>query len=488
MESPIKLPENGRNLLLILIAIFLITRIPLLFYLPFVQDEALYAVMVAEQVEHPTSIPTFLGYPVSWKPVPFFWIHVPFYELPLQLEAKLRLPSLLAGLLSIPVLFRLFGNLGLSNNARFFTMLFFLFSLVTSYPHAALLLDSIMFLLISSSLLLYSERQLGQWRFIGAAALAFLAFFIKLVVAFMIPILAVAYFLTYDRKTLRNPLFVLSLLAVPAAMAFHYLAYDAAGLAHELYFSDVGGKLLSTAGLEGQLKTSLIAIGILIEGAGIWFALSLFGFLRYWKDNIFMSVWYVLSIFPMLSGAFMPWYFLPVAPAIAYFGLMLLLMWKGKERLDTLFWAFLSMALVLTLALTAFIYVFELNNRFLPQKEAGLLMAGKDNVVVMGIYNPGIISYKMLSEDEPKDFGWLLIPRNVSDDAFEDYIRDYHTDTYPLQQGSFSSMFTSVKTFRKDSNISDAEYYVLVGERNISVPDSELIYEKSEIKIYEVMR
>lgn len=485
MKSPVKLPENGRSLLLILIVLYLITRIPLLFYLPFVQDEGLYAVMICEQAENLTTIPTFLDYPVSWKPAPFFWLHAPFYDLPLPLEAKLRLPSFIAGLITIPILFRLFGNLGFSKNIAFFTILLFLFSLITSYPHAALLTDSIMFLLISSSLLIYTEKKLGSWRFLAVMPFAFAAFFIKLVVAFMIPILAVAYMLTYERKNILNPLFLVSLLAVPAAMAFHYLVYEEAGLAQELYFSDVGGHLVSEDAAT-KLRTILGAVGILLEGAGVWFALSLYGFWKHWKENIFMSVWYVLSIFPMVTGAFMPWYFLPVAPAIAYFGVMLLIMWKGKERLDKLFWAFLSLALLLTLALNAFIYVFELHDNFYPQKQAGLLLSGKENVAIIGIYNPGIMAYKQLSESEPKDFGWLLVPRNVTDAGIAEYLIDYHSDGYPIQQGSFSSMFTRSTTFRKDTNITEFDYFVMVGERDVRPPDSEIIYENMQITIYKV--
>jgi 4-amino-4-deoxy-L-arabinose transferase-like glycosyltransferase len=483
MKIQLNLPSSKRTLLLILIAVYLVTRLPLLFYLPFIQDEALYAVMIAEQAEKPTLIPTFLDYPVGWKPAPFFWLHVPFNELPLPLEARLRLPSMLAGLVSIPVIFRLLQNAGISKNAAFFTMLLFLFSLVTAYPHGALLTDSLLFLFISSALLLYSEKSLGQWRFLGAAVFTILAFFMKLFLAFMIPVLAVAYFFTHERKTLKNPAFLLSLLAVPLAIAMYYMIFSMSGLLDEVQFS-IGSNVANPDGLAGQLRVIMGAMGILLEGAGIWFALSLFGFIRHWKENIFMSAWYVLSIFPMLTGSFMPWYFLPVAPAMAYFGAMLLLMWKGKERIDTLFWAFLSIAIALTLALSVFIYVTELHDRFYPQKEAGLLLAGKDNVLIMGIYYPGIFSYKIMNEPEPKDFGWLLVPRNVTDAALAEYVMDYHSEGYPVQDGSFSSMFSTSHTFRKDTNLTRFDYIVIVGPRSLVPPDSEMVFNKSDISIF----
>ncbi len=485
MKIQLNLPSNTRTLLLILIAIYLVTRIPLLFYLPFVQDEALYAVMIAEQADNPTLVPTFLDYPVGWKPAPFFWLHVPFNELPLPLEARLRLPSMLAGLATIPILFRLLQNSGLTKNAAFFTMLLFLFSLVTAYPHGALLTDSILFLFISGALLLYSEKSLGSWRFLGAGALTILAFFTKLFLAFMIPILAVAYIFTKDRKNLKNPLFLVSLLAIPLAIGLYFMMFSMSGVTDEIQFS-IGSNINNPEGLQGQLRTIMGAVGILLEGAGIWFALSLFGFIRHWRGNIFMSVWYLLSIFPMLTGSFMPWYFLPVAPAMAYFGVMLLLMWKGKERIDTLFWAFLSMAIILTVALSALIYTHELHERFYPQKEAGELMAGRDNVLIIGIYYPGTFSYKIMNEQEPKDFGWILVPYNQSDAVMAEYIIDYHSGAYETEDGSFGSMFSTSKIFRKDTNITKFDYIVIAGERSLIPANSQLIYNKSKITIYEI--
>ena len=61
--------------LAVLVVFYLITRLPVLDYLPLVQDEALYSIMIEEQRESLTLVPTFLGYEVSWKMAPFFWIY-----------------------------------------------------------------------------------------------------------------------------------------------------------------------------------------------------------------------------------------------------------------------------------------------------------------------------------------------------------------------------------------------------------------------------
>jgi 4-amino-4-deoxy-L-arabinose transferase-like glycosyltransferase len=482
MNLQIKLPGRESTLVLILVSLFLITRIPLLFYLPFIQDESLYAIMIDEQAGNPTLIPTLFGYPISWKPAPFFWIHIPFNELPLPLEARYRLPSMLFGLATIPILFRFFRNMGQSRYMAFFTLLVFIFSFVTAYPHAALLTDSMLFFFISSALLIYSEKRFCQWRFLIAGLLAFAAFWTKLVVAAVIPILAVAYFLSFDRKTLRNPIFLLSLLAVPAAFTLHYALYDAAGLAQEVYFSDIGGHLLSREGISGQLDSLIGSLFVLLEGAGIWFALSLFGFWKYWRDNLFMSLWFLLSVFPLLSGSFMPWYFLPVFPAIAFFSVKLLLIWKGRERMDTLFWAFIIMAILLTTGLCAFLYSSHYEG-FIDQKEAGLYLANKENVAVVGTYNPAILTYKMLNEEEPLDVGWILASRNITEDEVRELAQDYHTDNQEISQGSFSPIFTTASTYRKDTNIPDFDYVAVVWKGGLD-PGGELVFNRSSIQIY----
>jgi len=72
MISSFRLPENERMCILALVVVCLLTRLPILFTMPFVQDEGLYSIMVEEQRLHPALIPTFLDSPVSWKPPLFF--------------------------------------------------------------------------------------------------------------------------------------------------------------------------------------------------------------------------------------------------------------------------------------------------------------------------------------------------------------------------------------------------------------------------------
>ena len=101
---------SDKSLLIILAALFLLSRIPAMLYMPFVQDESLYSVMIEEQAAHPTLIPTLFGYPVSWKPALFFWTYAALSRVQLPIELAYRLPSLAFGLLTVIIIGLLVEN------------------------------------------------------------------------------------------------------------------------------------------------------------------------------------------------------------------------------------------------------------------------------------------------------------------------------------------------------------------------------------------
>lgn len=487
------IPKNDRTLILILVAIYLLTRLPLLQFLPLVQDENLHSIMAEEQAEHLTLIPTFMGYPVSWKPAPFIWAYSALSRMPLPIEARYRLPSLLFGLITIPPLFLLLRNLGLSRNLAFFSILMFLFSLVSLYPDDAMHADAMAFFFTTCSLYLYTMQDpkiQKNWMFVLAALFAGLAFLTKLVVAFIIPVLAVVYFYDKDksRKTFRNPFFLLSLLVVPLLFILYFFLLESAGLGQESYVLDIVGKMANPQGIGSQANSFFGSFYVVLVGLGLWFALSLFGFKRYWKGNLTMAAWYVLTLFPFLTSSYMPWYYLPVMPAIAYFAAMLLIVDEGKERTDGFFAMIFGIMLVISAVICLSFYS-GLYSSFLPQKEAGLLLAGKENVIVLGSYAPGIISYKMITEIDtmgrPLDIGWILYT-NDSEELNSEFLKNYSSDRYPVRQGSFSLMFHSLEIFRKDTNITKPEYVVTVYLENATVANASLIYNRSRILVYDV--
>jgi hypothetical protein len=143
----------------------------------------------------------------------------------------------------------------------------------------------------------------------------------------------------------------------------------------------------------------------------------------------------------------------------------------------------------MSLGLIGALYVY-LHDDYTVEKEAGLLLSGKDNALVMGRYTPGILAYKMLTEiretGKPLDVGWITAPFPPPQERVEEYLRNYTSDKYPIVQGSFSSLFTSNNTIRKDSNITDFEYLAIAGNYTLNIPGSTLIYNRSDILIYQV--
>ncbi|MFN7991398.1 MAG: glycosyltransferase family 39 protein [Candidatus Micrarchaeia archaeon] len=486
--------EKDRVLPLILLAVYLLSRLPVLGLLPMVLDEGLYSVMIEEQRSHPTLIPTYLDHQVSWKPSPFFWIYgilsQPLLALGLPAEVAYRFPSFLFGMLSVPLLYSLMRKTGSSPAVAFISGIVFLFSSVSLYAETSLLTDSPLLFFVLASFYIYIDGRFGRARFIAAGLLAACAFFFKLVFAFVPLALALAYFAVKDRKVLRDPVFILSLLFVPAVLAGDYLLLQSAGLGDELFFGDIGSHLVSASGILGQVNGSINSITLLIVYLPFWFALSFFGFARNWRGNLLMSFWFLLMIPALVSNNTMPWYFLPVLPAISYFVAVLLVRHEGKERMDLFMGLVLAGLIIMTMALDLYLRFEELRF-FNAEKEAGTMLAGKADVLVIGTYTPSLIAYKTLPERKawgsPLDFGWVLLGPDANRTMYDDFVRDYMNDRYEVVQGSMSSGFSRPIIFRKDSNITRFSYIVVSGPSDYT-PSGKEIYSSSSprIRVYEV--
>lgn len=472
--------------LFFLLILFFAVGILLILVLPFMRDEGLYAMMIEEQSAHLSAIPTFLSYASSWKPILFFWVYLILSRLPLPLEAAYRMPSIVFGLGSAIVSYSILKKLGASDNLAFYSLVVFLLSFYTIYPFSALLMDSMALFLVLSSLRSYMEEGCGPWRFALAAFLAFLAFWTKLVIAFLVPILAIAYFYTYNRKTLREPLFLVSLLAVPFAVATHYFVADLFGLGTEVYSANVANHVYLFNPL-GQFDAFKNSVGVfLISGQVLWFSLSLIGFLNHWKKNLFMSAWYVLMILPFLTSDLLIWYFLPFMLPLSYYAALALLVWKGEEKADLFFkLSFLALCLVIAAFASGLLYSMFLD--FSHYKEAGLMLSGKENVLVIGSYSSEVIAYKSLPEmrsGRQTDFGWILFTEKVPDAMVRDFISDYHGKDPNVTDGSFNHIFTTGGAFRKDTNLTSFDYIAIVGPYDVTPPDSSLVFNSTEVRIY----
>jgi 4-amino-4-deoxy-L-arabinose transferase-like glycosyltransferase len=488
MAFSLSLPKNERRLIILLLAVYLLTRLPLLGYLPLIKDEAIYSIMIHEQFVSPTIIPTLFSYPVSWKPILFFWTGALFSGLPLPIEYTYRLPSFLFGLLTVPLLYVVLRKSGIGSNIAFLSTLAFLLCAVSIHPNTHAMIDSMMFFFILLSLCLYMDVKGGGdgRKFLLAGVLVFVAFFIKFILAAMIPALAMAWLYFNDRKSLRHPLFLISLLALPLAVLLNAFLFSQAGLSDELALP-FGSNALSTMGLVGQFARAVGALDVFLVGAGLWFVLSIPGFISHHKQNPFMSFWYCLTILPLIGGTYMVWYFLPVMPAIAYFACTSLVMWKGKERMDGLFAFVFAAGALLGLGMAIYTYM-SLNEYYSVEKEAGLLLSGKEDVAVIGLFSPTLVTYKYHSElaslGRPLDFGWIAFPEAVPQETVQDFAHDYHSPIHPVVDGSFSEFYTTNQTFRKETGIRDPKYIAIAGWYNVEIPGSGVIYNRSYITIY----
>jgi hypothetical protein len=472
-------------------------RLPFLSTLPLMKDEVVYSIMIEEQVEQKTMIPTLFGYEVPWKPPLFFWTYsliVPLLKNPdffnvLPLEAIYRLPTLFFGLINLILFYYIMKRMVGKGPELFLTTFIFNVMLFTVYITNTVLLDTYTFTFIFLALLCYLKKEWPQWRFIVAGILVFLGFMTKLLLAAVAPVIALIYFFFNDRKVLFNPLFVISLLAVPIAAFSFYSMFENRELPTNVYLIDIFGKFFLTGTLIEQLKASF---SMFFFTTNIWFALSLFGLYKYWKDNLTMSTWYALIVIPLFAAPFMPWHFFMIIPPVVYFAAKVLLYENKKLKLDAFFVFGLSIVLIISIFFTNWFYL-DFSRSYRAEREVGDFLAFKENVAVIGDYTPTIISNKILTEKlyngSYLDFGWIFFTKEVANKSeweptvISDFAKDYHTKKYETYDGDFSMMFWKRGIFRKDTNISKFDYIVITGYANASA-DGELIYNRDGIRIY----
>lgn len=461
--------ESWRDIL-IAAAAYSVARLPFLLMMPLILDEALYSIMFFEQMQHATLIPTFLGYPVSWKPAPFFWAYglmaEPFLRGGVPFDIAYRLPSFIFGLLSMPLLYSIILRAGKSAKVALISCLAFAFSGIAIYAQSTALSDSAALFFILASLHLYMDSTKGKERFPLAGLLASAAFFFKLIFAFIPGLLGAIYLFSCEKKSLRDPLFILSLLMVPLAMAGHLLLLDSEGLSMEFLIGNFSKHVVSEQGVLGQLLGPLNSLSYLLVYSPFFVAMSLIGFAKHWRENLMMSAWFMLSLVPVFSSSALPWYFLPTLPAISFFCALPLMRHGGKERADA--FAFIVFAMLAVASLGLYSYLsYETYRIYQPEKDVGLMLSGKENALIIGRYKPSIFAYKMLSEEaaagKSLDFGWIMAKEKDSAGMLAAFVSDYNTRQFNVTDGSFSPAFATPMVFRKDSNLTSFEYIAVCG-------------------------
>jgi hypothetical protein len=480
-----KFLADERMLLALVALLYLATRMPLLSYLPFIQDEAVYAVQIAEQMAHPSFVPTYLGLETGWKPPLFFWVYSvlakPLMGAPLPLEAVFKLPTLLFGLANVLLIYYLIKAMTSNRELAFMTCLIHTGIFLVVYVNTSVLIDTFMMTLVLAGILCYVNQPWGRRRFIAGAAFTFLAFMTKFWLAILIPLIAAAYFMAKDRKAIHDWVFLASLLSIPAA----YLAFSAfftyPGTIQDASFLYTIQNRLVPRVSWGEIAASF---GMFFIYSIVWIGVSLVGAYKFWKTEPVMALWLALSVFPMLGGIFMPWYYLPVMVPVAFFSARLLLDDSGKSRLDWFCASFAMLIMVAGLAM-GFAYYSQLASDYGGQKTAGELIAFRDNAVIVGDYCPATVAYKVLEEarnGSGRDFGWILAS-NVTDSAVRAFASDYHTSDYSFSP-HFDTMFTETGTmYRKPSNITASEYVVVCGYPNVTAP-GRMLSNQSDVRVF----
>ena len=466
--------------------LYLAIRIPLLSYLPFIQDEAVYTVQISVQMAHFSFVPTYLGSGTDWKPPLFFWVYAvlvkPLLATSLPLEAAFKLPTLLFGLVSVLLVYYLIKAMTSNRELAFMTTLIYTGIFLVVYVNTTVLIDTFMMTLILAGILCYVNASCGRWRFLAGGLFTFLAYMTKFWLALVIPLIAIAYFMDTDRKVLKDRMFLASLLSILVAYLVFSVLFTYPGTVQDASFLyTIQNRLLT----EHTLSDFVASFGMFFMFSIVWLGVSLIGVWKFCRSEHVMALWLALIIFPIVGGVYMLWYYLPVMVPVAFFSARLVLDDRGKQKLDWFCVCFAMLIMIAGLGL-GFAYYSQLMNSYDGQKTAGELIAFKDNTVIVGDYCPAVVAYKILEETRAgseKDFGWILAV-NATDSMVRDFISDYNTSNYSFSP-DFGTMFDASDTmYRKPSNITQPDYVVLCGFPNVTVSGT-LLSNESDVRVFE---
>ncbi len=481
-----------KKIFILLFLAFLIPRLVLISYIPMKLDECLYAVMIEEQIEQITLIPTFLGYETGWKPPVFFWVMAFFVGLLkplgfLSIDAIYKLPNILFGFVNLVLVYHIIKHI--TKDGKFAVVTSFVYALtpLTIYVDASVLLDPLSTVFILGAIYSYLRAGRDGRLFLLAGACAFLAFFTKQVNALIAPVFALAYYYQHNRKIFRNPFFIMSLLAVPAAFLLNYFMYSDYGQAATVFTDIIANKIIANLLDPRYLFLSLKSIFFL---AGLWIILSLVGFYKNWKNELAMSVWFILSIFAFVGGSAMPWYFLPVMPAIAYFATLTMAKDEnGKNKLDLFFVIGISSVIIISI-IFGMSLMFGIEDNYGSDRTAGKFLASKENVLIIGGYAPGTFGYKIIEEKrlfgKALNFGLVLMhPEQLNSSTVEPFIENYYGPQGEyIADGNFVNMFFDDRIYRKDTKIEKFNYIVLV-DLHMEL-NGTLVFDKTGVMIYKM--
>ena len=392
-------------LLISLIFFSLLPRLLLPINSPFFGDEALYAQELDELINSKSIYTTYLGNYVPWKPPLTFYVYALIFNilnpLGLSIEVTYRIPSLLFGFLSVVVFFFFTLEISKDKERAFVSSLIFSTIPALFVTNAMLMTDNLLIFLILSALYFYIKGEKNEKLFLIGAVFTFFAFLTKTVVSLMLPLLSIAYFYFKNKKMLKNKFFLVSLLAIP--LAFLLMSTIFGGEFNQQYIVDLSRITLSFTDVKLFVSNVALFLIMLLP----WLPFSISGIIatlnnkkkkKMGYEEKFLFFWLLFLIPPFFAGSLLWWYFIPILPSLSIFAAD----GVSKKKIDK---AVILFVLIISLIATFFSYGIVLSftedkPRF-AQKETGLFLSGKENILLFTYYSPGIIYYKFHNEKSP---------------------------------------------------------------------------------------
>jgi 4-amino-4-deoxy-L-arabinose transferase-like glycosyltransferase len=419
--------KKNRNAIFIFI-LFLSSFIIHIFYMSSILiygDEAVYAEIIDEFIRTPTLIPHYMGHMISWKPPFGFAVYsLLIYVLRIinpgvPTEIAYRVPSIIFGVLLTLALYFLVRKL-YSEEIAFLSALIFTVNTVSVAISLSLLLDTLVLFLVISGVILYMEGERDTRYFFYAGFVGALAFLTKSIMAFLLPALAIAYYVG-DRKISRDSqmgrAFLLSLSGVPIAMflyaAFFFLQapFGKGGDITVMYVYDFfrvykGGfdpvLILNTI----DFLKLLVPWSILFFGGLLMMKLSR-------REDRFIFLWLVLMLVFLGAGQFYSWYYLPILPPFSVVCSKALLQIR-KSRFFLPILVLLLISSVPYIANPAFMDSYLRPSQVNAEKaQVGLFLRDKTHILSIterGL--PEIVFYKFHGEKYPDYSGFEMTVLN----------------------------------------------------------------------------
>jgi hypothetical protein len=195
----------------------------------------------------------------------------------------------------------------------------------------------------------------------------------------------------------------------------------------------------------------------------------------------------------MLTNVAIPWYYLPVLPALAYFSLVFLAHnEKNKMMLDKFF--YFAFALFLACGFFIGLYSYSsIRDAYNNQRELGEFLAFKENVYIIGYQTQTVVAYKVLEEKKAGkniDYGWVFMgnPQNTTQEVIQNFVNDYHYNksSLDIKDGSFSRIYWENSIFRKTTAIKKPDYIALVfiNESNNITVNGTIVFDNNDTRVY----